>query len=179
MKDTDLIRKIRDHVSCYNVKEDEDRTKLILEATFWDSKNEHHHFPYAEIPMDATSVDDIVKMKIENEEDQIMLENRNQFANMDIKHWLTMENGFFNTPVNERLEDMRYRLQWIHTDRVTNYLAVFHDGSSLVYIEGSDFYLRGRGEYTQAEIDKIKTKTPKLAPLIEMMKERALPIFNF
>lgn len=73
---------------------------------------------------------------------------------------------FLRTPIKERYPDKKYRLRWIDSNGIPNYL----DNREGVWTTESITNARC---YTESELDQLKKGDPDLAPAIDAMKEPA------
>lgn len=73
---------------------------------------------------------------------------------------------FLRTPIKERYPDKKYRLRWIDSNGISNYL----DNREGVWTTESITNARC---YTESELEQLKKDNPRLAPAIEAMKEPA------
>ena len=70
------------------------------------------------------------------------------------------------TPIRERFPEKKYRLRWIDSNGIPNYL----DNREGVWTTESITNARC---YTESELDQLKKDNPRLAPAIDAMKEPA------
>ncbi|TGY62021.1 hypothetical protein [Limosilactobacillus reuteri] len=73
---------------------------------------------------------------------------------------------FLRTPIKERYPDKKYRLRWIDSNGISNYL----DNREGVWTTESITNARC---YTESELEQLKKDNLRLAPAIEAMKEPA------
>lgn len=93
--------------------------------------------------------------------------NSNLELPADVKAQLSGIIGkFLRTPIKERYPDKKYRLRWIDSNGIPNYL----DNREGVWTTESITNARC---YTESELDQLKKGDPDLAPAIDAMKEPA------
>lgn len=73
---------------------------------------------------------------------------------------------FLRTPIKERYPDKKYRLRWIDSNGISNYL----DNREGVWTTESITNARC---YTESELEQLKKDNSRLAPAIDAMKEPA------
>lgn len=71
---------------------------------------------------------------------------------------------FLRTPIKERFPEKKYRLRWIDSNGIPNYL----DNREGVWTTESITNARC---YTESELEQLKKDNPCLAPAIDAMKE--------
>lgn len=93
--------------------------------------------------------------------------NPNLELSADVKAQISGIIGkFLRTPIKERYPDKKYRLRWIDSNGISNYL----DNREGVWTTESITNARC---YTESELEQLKKDNPRLAPAIEAMKEPA------
>lgn len=82
----------------------------------------------------------------------------------DLARVMDVIQRLLDTPVNERFPKKKYRLRWIDSNWIPNYL----DNRGGVWTTESITNARC---YTESELDQLKKDNPRLAPAIDAMKE--------
>lgn len=82
----------------------------------------------------------------------------------DLARVMDVIQRLLDTPVNERFPKKKYRLRWIDSNGIPNYL----DNREGVWTTESITNARC---YTESELDQLKKDNPRLAPAIDAMKE--------
>lgn len=82
------------------------------------------------------------------------------------KRFLSEEiNTLLKTPIKDRFSEKEYRLRWIDDDDgFANYLDYYGGKWSYGLMEDAR-------QYSQQELDKLKRENPRLAPVIDILKE--------
>lgn len=84
----------------------------------------------------------------------------------DLARVMDVIQRLLDTPVNKRFPEKKYRLRWIDSNGIPNYL----DNREGVWTTESITNARC---YTESELDQLKKDNSRLAPAIDAMKEPA------